>query len=96
LRQGEVDVESGRDVGAAGIDVDERHLHGRIPPQQPGDAAAHHAGAHDGYPVADGRGGVPQRVDCGLDGAGKHRAGGRDALRHDRYGAGRYNRPLVR
>ena len=52
------------------------------PGQQPGDAAADHAGADHGDPVADQRSGVPQRVDGGLHGAGEHRAPGRDVVGH--------------
>ena len=88
IREGEVDAERRRDVRAAGIDVHEGDLHGREPAEQSRDAAADHPGADDRDPVADERGGVPQRVDGGLDGAGEHGAGGWDALRHDRHGAG--------
>ncbi len=88
-RQREVDAERGRDLGPAGIDVDERDLHRREPAQQAGDAAADHPGADDGDPVAEQRRGVPQRVDGGLDGAGEHGARGWHALGHDGHGAGR-------
>ena len=50
--------------------------------EQPGDAAADHAGADDGHPVADQRGRVPQRVDGGLDGPGEHGALGRHVVGH--------------
>ena len=73
VRQREVDVESRGDVGAPGIDVDQRDAHRRMSLQQPGDATAHHPAAHDGDPVPDCRGGIPQRVDGGLDRAGEHR-----------------------
>ena len=46
-------------------------------------------GADDRDPVADQRRGIPQRVDGRLDGAGEHRARGRDALRHDDHRGGR-------
>jgi hypothetical protein len=49
----EVDAERGRDIGPAGIDVHERHLHRREPTQQACDAAADHPGADDGDPVAE-------------------------------------------
>ena len=64
---------AGRDLGPGGVDVDEGDLDAGDAGQQPRDAAAHHAGADDRDPVADQRGGVPQRVHGGLDGAGEHR-----------------------
>ena len=54
--------------------------------EQARDAAADHAGADDGDPVADQRRGVPQRVDRGLDGAGEHGALRRHVVRHDGHG----------
>ena len=74
-----------------GIDVHEGDAHGREPVQQSCNAAAEHPGADDRNPVADERGGVPQRVDRRLDGAGEDGTGGWDALRHDRYGTGRHH-----
>ena len=90
-RQREVDAERGRDVGPAGIDVDERDLQRRKPAQQACDAAADHPGADDGDPVAEQRRGVPEGVDGGLDGAREHGASGWHVLGHDRHGAGRHH-----
>ena len=90
-RQREVDAERGRDIGAAGIDVHERDLHGREPAQQACDAAADHAGADDGDPVAEQRRGVPEGVDGGLDRAREHGASGWHVLGHDGHGAGRHD-----
>ena len=105
-RQREVDAERGRDIGPAGIDVDERDLHRREPAQQAGDAAADHPGADDRDPVAEQRCGVPQGVDGGLDGAREHGTSGWHALGHDghrvrpaprrRSGAGTGRRPCGR
>ena len=88
-RQREPDAERGGDLGAARIDVDERDLDRREPAQQARDAAADHAGADDGDPVAEQRGGVPQGVDGGLDGAREDGAGGRHVIGHDRDRGGR-------
>ena len=90
-RQREVDAECGRDVGPAGIDVHERDLHRREPAQQARDAAADHAGADDGDPVAEQGRGVPEGVDGGLDRAREHGASGRHVLGHDGHGAGRHH-----
>ena len=90
-RQREVDAERGRDVGPAGIDVDERDLHAGNRREQARDAAADHPGADDGDPVAEQRRGVPQGVDGGLDGAGEHGTRGRHALGHDDHRAGRHH-----
>ena len=89
--QREVDAERGRDVGPAGIDVDERDLHGREPAQQPCDAAADHPGADDRDPVAEQWRSVPQRVDRGLDRAREHGTSGRHALGHDGHRARRHH-----
>ena len=88
-RQREVDAEGICDVGPAGVDVHERDAHAREPAEQTRDAAADHPGADDRDPVADQRGGVPQGVDGGLDGAGQHGAMRGHVLRHDRHGSGR-------
>jgi hypothetical protein len=88
-RQREVDAEGVRDVGPAGIDVHQRDAHAREPAEQTRDRAADHPGAHDRDAVTDERGGVPQGVDSGLDGAGQHGPIRRHALRHDRHGSGR-------
>ena len=73
------------------IDVDERDLHRREPAQQARDAAADHAGADDGDPVAEQRCGVPQGVDRGLDRARQHGTSGRHALGHDGDRVGRHH-----
>ena len=90
-RQREVDAECGRDLGPAGIDVDERDLHRREPAQQARDAAADHPGADDGDPVAEQRCGVPQGVDGGLDRARENGASRRHALGHDGHRGGRHH-----
>src|SRR6478736_4068951 len=82
----EVDAEGVRDVDPAGIDVHQRYAHAREPAEQTRDAASDHPGAHDRDAVTDERGGIPQGVDGGLDGAGQHGAIRRHALRHDRHG----------
>jgi hypothetical protein len=65
--------------------------------EKPCCAAAEHPGADDRDPVANERGGVPQRVDRRLDGTREDGTGGWDALRHDRHGTGRHDvRALVR
>ena len=89
--QREVDAERGGDLGAGGVDVDERHLHAGEPGEQARDAAADHAGADDRDPVAEQRRGVPQRVDRGLDGAGEHGARRRHVVGHDDHGPGRHD-----
>ncbi len=64
---------------------------------QPGDAAADHAGADDRDPVADQRRGVPQGVDGGLHGPGEHGPLGRDPVRHHGHRIGRHDvRRLMR
>ena len=68
----------------AGIDVDQLHPDAGEPGQQRGDAAADHARADHGDPVADQRRGVPERVHRGLHGAGQHRPRGRHPVRHRR------------
>ena len=75
-RKREVCADGRCDAGPAGVDVHERDLDGRDPAQQPCDAAADHPGADDRDPVADQRGGVPEGVDGGFDGAREHGAGG--------------------
>ncbi len=95
--QGEVDAERRGDDGAGAVDVDQRDRDAGVPGQQPRDAAADHAGADHGDPVADQRGGVPERVDRGLDGAGQHGTRRRYALGHDDDSGGRHHvRALVR
>ena len=54
------------------------------PGEQGGDAAADHAGADHGDPIADQRRGVPQRVHRGLHGPGQHRPGGRHPIGYRR------------
>ena len=90
-RQCEVDTERGRDIGATGIDVHERHVRRREPTQQACDAAADHPGADDRHPVAEQRCGVPQGVDSGFDGPGENGTRGWHALRHERHRACRYH-----
>ena len=89
--QREVDAERRRDVGPAGVDVDEGHPDAGEPGEQPRDAAADHAGADDGDPVADQRRGVPQRVDRGLHRAGEHGPRRRHVVGHDGHGRGRHD-----
>ena len=62
-----------RAIGAGRVDVDERHLDTGDPAQQEGDAAADHPCFDHGDPVTDEWGGVPQRVDRGLDRASQNR-----------------------
>ena len=90
-RQREVDAERRRDIGPAGIDVYERDPRRGEPTQQARDAAADHAGADDRDPVADQRGGVPQRVDCGLDRARQHGACRWNVLGHGGNRTGRHD-----
>ena len=55
IRQREVDTKCRRNLGPTCVDVDERHMCPRESSQQAGHAAAHHAGADDGHPVAEQR-----------------------------------------
>ena len=54
-RQREVDPECRRNLGPTCIDVDKRDMYLRESSQQAGHAAAHHAGADNGHPVAEQR-----------------------------------------
>ncbi len=90
-RQRELDAHRGRDVRPAGVDVYERHLHGREPTQQTSDAAADHPGADDRDPVTEERCGVPQSVDGGLDRARENGTSGWHPLGHDGHRAGRHH-----
>ena len=84
------------DVGARGVDVDERDVHSRELREQPGDAAADHAGADDREPVAGERADVPHRVDGGLDGAREHGTLGRHLVGDHGDSGGRHDvRSLV-
>ena len=90
-RQREVDTKCRRNLGPTCVDVDERDVCPRESSQQACHAAAHHTGADNGHPVAEQRLGVPQGVDRGFDGPGKHGTRSRHALRHNRHGARRHH-----
>jgi hypothetical protein len=85
---GVVDAETGSDLRAVGVDVDEGDPDSGDADQHPGHAAADHPGADDRDPVTDQWGRVPQRVHRSLHRAGEDGPLGRHVVGdgHDRGG----------